>query len=67
MAPVRGYQDAMQRAATATARPRSTRPPRQAILDDLERYAQAGYPAIGRLRRLTDLCGVITALFHTGP
>ncbi|WP_346912270.1 mannonate dehydratase [uncultured Roseibium sp.] len=34
------------------------------ILDDLERHAQPGYPAIGRLKGLAELRGIITALSH---
>ncbi|GIL01309.1 MAG: mannonate dehydratase [Alphaproteobacteria bacterium] len=36
----------------------------QDILDDLHRRAQPGYPAIGRLKGLAELRGVITALSH---
>jgi mannonate dehydratase len=36
----------------------------QDILDDLKRRAQPGYPAIGRLRGLAELRGVMTALAH---
>ena len=34
----------------------------QEILDDLKRGAQPGYPAIGRLKGLAELRGVMTAL-----
>jgi mannonate dehydratase len=36
----------------------------QDILDDLNRRAQPGYPAIGRLKGLAELRGVMTALSH---
>src|SRR5690606_17326343 len=36
----------------------------QDILDDLNRQAQPGYPAIGRLKGLAELRGIITALSH---
>jgi mannonate dehydratase len=37
----------------------------QDILDDLKRKAQPGYPAIGRLRGLAELRGIVTALEHS--
>ena len=36
----------------------------QDILDDLRRGAQPGYPAIGRLKGLAELRGVMAALNH---
>jgi mannonate dehydratase len=38
----------------------------QNILDDLTRTAQPGYPAIGRLKGLAELRGILTALSHGG-
>jgi mannonate dehydratase len=34
------------------------------ILDDLNRSGQPGYPAIGRLKGLAELRGIVTALSH---
>ncbi|TDL85134.1 mannonate dehydratase [Meridianimarinicoccus aquatilis] len=36
----------------------------QSILDDLGRTSQPGYPAIGRLKGLAELRGIMTALEH---
>lgn len=36
----------------------------QDILDDLGRKAQPGYPAIGRMKGLAELRGIVTALSH---
>lgn len=36
----------------------------QEILDDFHRKAQPGYPAIGRLKGLAELRGIMTALTH---
>ncbi|RGP35931.1 hypothetical protein D1012_17885 [Pseudotabrizicola alkalilacus] len=38
----------------------------QDILDGLTRKAQPGYPAIGRLKGLAELRGIMTALAHQG-
>lgn len=38
----------------------------QDILDDLKRKAQPGYPAIGRLKGLAELRGIMIALEHEG-
>lgn len=36
----------------------------QDILDDIGRGGQPGYPAIGRLKGLAELRGIMTALAH---
>ena len=36
----------------------------QDIMDDLGRRAQPGYPAIGRMKGLAELRGIVTALSH---
>lgn len=58
-------QEAQRR---ATGRPDASIPFRpdhgQNILDDLHRRAQPGYPAIGRLKGLAELRGIMTALEH---
>lgn len=36
----------------------------QDIMDDLGRQAQPGYPAIGRMKGLAELRGIVTALSH---
>lgn len=38
----------------------------QDILDDIGRKAQPGYPAIGRMKGLAELRGIIAALTHAG-
>ncbi|MEP9350356.1 mannonate dehydratase [Xanthobacter sp. KR7-225] len=38
----------------------------QDILDDISRGGQPGYPAIGRLKGLAELRGILTALQHEG-
>jgi mannonate dehydratase len=38
----------------------------QDILDDLQRQGQPGYPAIGRLKGLAELRGIMAGLSHGG-
>ncbi len=59
---------AEERRRKAAGRPDHAIPMRpdhgQDILDDLGRRAQPGYPAIGRLKGLAELRGIMTALSH---
>ena len=58
-------EEAARRAAGRTDASIPFRPDHgQDILDDLTRQAQPGYPAIGRLKGLAELRGIVTALTH---